>query len=342
MPISNQSPSASQYCFTTIETAYGVPNNTAGVATVVAADAVRIAALDTSVKQETVKRDIKSGNFTPLVQIPSRPMGSWSLDTELYSNGVAGTKPDLDDLLMASFGKASVAVASTSVTYGLADHLPATPAPSLSIYNFRDPATTLQQLAIGAVVKTMTLAFNANGSQKIQFSGPCKYVLENFRFASEDTATKSSLTAFPVRPAAPVYNGAPVLGWKGSVTIGGNAYATLRSGSLTVDFNRDLLMDVLGAGLAIGISQGERAWPVDLTLYADDSASFQSLIVALTSTAQNVVIAIGNVAGNIHTFSLNNILFDRETLDSTARNWSVKIKGNASGTNLDEAGYVIT
>ena len=40
-------------------------------------------------------------------------------------------------------------------------------------------------------------------------------------------------------------NGAPVLGWKGSVTIGGNAYATLRSGSLSVDFNRDLLMDVV-------------------------------------------------------------------------------------------------
>ena len=51
---------------------------------------------------------------------------------------------------------------------------------------------------------------------------------------------------------------------------------------------------------------------------------------------------IGNVAGNIHTFTLAGILFDRQTMDASARNWSIKIKGKASGTNLDEASYVIT
>ncbi len=340
--MANQSPSVSQIAFATTETVFGTVNNTAGAATVLGSDAVRIASLDTTASQATVKRDVKTGSLTPIVEVASRPSGTWSLATELSSNGAAGVKPDLDDLLAASFGKASTVVASTSVTYALADNLTATPAPSLSIFNYRDPATTLQQISVGSVVKTLNLSFNENGAQKISFSGPSKYVLENHRFAGEPTANKCGLTTFPVRPASPVYNGAPVLGWNGGVTIGGNTYATLRSGSLAVDFNRELQTDVLGAGLAIGVMQGERSWPIELTLYADDSANFQALIAALTATVQTVVMTIGNVVGNIHTFTLAGILFDRQSMDSSGRNWSIKIKGKASGTNLDEATYVIT
>jgi hypothetical protein len=340
--MSNQAPSVSQIAFATTEAAFGTVNNSSGVATVLGSNAVRIATLDTAPTQATVKRDVKTGTLTPIVQLPSRPGGTWSLTTELCGNGVAGVKPDLDDILAAAFGKASTVVASTSVSYGLADNLSGSPSPSLSIFNFRDPATTLQQIAIGAVVKSMGLSFNENGAQKITFGGPCKYVLESHRFAGEPTANKCGLTAFPTRPVSPVYNGGPVLGWNGTVTIGGNTYATLRSGSLSVDFARELQADVLGAGLAIGVMQGERAWPVELTLYADDSANFQALMAALSTTVQSVVISVGNAAGNTHTFTLNGILFDRQTMDASARNWSVKIKGNASGTNLDEASYVIT
>jgi hypothetical protein len=340
--MSYQAPSVSQIAFVTTEAVFGTVNNTGGAATVVNADAVRIASLDTAPTQATVKRDIKTGSLTPIVEVPSRPGGTWSLATELSSNGVVAVRPDLDDLLAAAFGKASTVVALTSVSYALADNLSGTPAPSLTIFNFRDPATTLQQIAVGAVVKSMGLSFNENGAQKISFGGPCKYVLENHRFAGESSGNKCGLTSFPARPATPVYNGAPVLGWNGGVTIGGNTYATLRSGSLAVDFNRELQADVLGAGLAIGVMQGERSWPVDLTLYADDSANFQALIAALSTTVQTVVMTIGNVAGNIHTFTLAGILFDRQTMDASARNWSIKIKGKASGTNLDEASYVIT
>jgi hypothetical protein len=340
--MANQAPSVSQFCYVTTETVYGTVNNSAGVATVTASNAVRISALDTNPSQALAPRDIKTGNLTPLVQIPSRPTGAWTMSTELYGNGVAGTKPDLDPFLAAAFGKAATISAGVSVTYSLADNLTATPSPSLSIFNFRDPATTIQQIAAGAAVKTMSLAFNNNGVQKVSFSGPAKYVVESHRFSGEPTANKCGLTAFPARPSSPVYNGSPVLGWNGSVSIGGNSWPTLRSANLSVDFARELQMDVFGAGLAVAIMQGQRSWPVDLTIYADDSANFQALIAALTTTVQSVVIVVGNVAGNTHTFNLNNILFDRETMDASARNWSVKIKGNASGTNLDEASYVIT
>jgi hypothetical protein len=340
--MANQAPSVSQFCFVTTESVYGTVNNSSGTATVVNGDAVRLSGLQTDPTQPLVSRDVKTGYLTPLVQIPGRPVCSWSMNTELCGNGTAGTKPDIDDFLAAAFGKASVAVSSTSVTYSLADNLAATPAPSLSIFNFRDPATTIQQIAAGAVVKTMSLSFNDNGPQKVSFSGPCKYVIENHRFSAEPTANKCGLTAFPARPTTPVFNGSPVLGWNVTGSIGGNTFATLRSASLSVDFNRELQMDVFNAGLAIGVMQGTRSWPIELSLYADDSANFIALIAALTGTAQNVIIAVGNVAGNIHTFTLNNILFDRETLDSSARNWSVKIKGSASGVNCDEASYVIT
>src|SRR5664279_1344995 len=124
--MSNQAPSVSQIAYVTKEAVFGTVNNLTGGAILVASDAVRIASLDTAPSQATVKRDVKTGSLTPIVEVPSRPAGTWNLATELYGNGAPGVKPDLDDILAAAFGKPSTVLASTSVTYGLADNLSGT------------------------------------------------------------------------------------------------------------------------------------------------------------------------------------------------------------------------
>ena len=158
----NYANSQSQIVFVQKESTFGIIPNSSGTATVANSNACRIisAALDSDTA--LIPRPDKTSSLTELVGTRGRSQsGSNSVSMSLAGSGAAGTAPDMGPFLEASFGKAGTVVASTSVTYALEDNSVAT-APSLAIYNYRDPSTMEQQCAFGSIVKSTKFDFGSD------------------------------------------------------------------------------------------------------------------------------------------------------------------------------------
>ncbi|MEN6533792.1 MAG: phage tail tube protein [Bryobacteraceae bacterium] len=321
--------SQSQIGFVQIEAVYGTIPNSSGTATVANSDAFRIISLKTKGDTGEIQRPSKTTNLSRTVGVLGKKNGSWSATVELAGSGAAGTVPDIDAFLHAALGKAGTVVTGVSVTYA-----PEDASPSLAIYNFRDPATLEQLVALGCVVEQMKLNIGQEQST-IEFSGSCRFVSPSEGFSSLDATAKGGLTAFPTRPSAPTYAGTMALGMYGSATLDGSAYTTVRSLAITVDFARSLSDDVLFNGAYPGSPQQSiRSATVEFELTDDDSAAGESMKAKCRAkTPMDLVFVIGATAGNIWTITLNDVQVTSPDYEDGQSSWGVKYIGTAHATD---------
>jgi hypothetical protein len=335
-----QSASRNQQCFVQVESTYGTIPNSAGVASVANSNACRIISLTTNPRAGHIDRPDKTGTLSATVGVGGRKSAEWSARMSVAGSGTAGTVPNMDPFLQSAFGKAGTVASSTSVTYSLEDA-----APSLSIYNFRSPSTVTQQCAFGAVVNSVRVPLNQDVAE-IEFSGPARWVVDSTSFATHDTAGKGGLTAFPSAPSSPVYAGNMAVGFVGTVTLDGTTYSTIRSGNINIALSRELPMDVFNSYYAGQPTLGVREVTVDFNLYDADDAALTALKgKAISKTSVTLSFQIGATAGNIWTWTLNNVLLDVPSYDDGSANWSLNWTGRAyasSATAKDEVALVIT
>lgn len=321
--------SSSQIAFVQVESTYGTIPNSTGTATLAAGDAFRVISLQTNGDTGTIQRPSKTTNLSRTVGVLGKKAGSWSTRVELAGSGTAGTAPDIDAFLRAAMGKAGTVVSSTSVTYSLDDA-----SPSLSIWNFRDPATMEQHVALGAVVQSMRINVQQESSE-IEFSGACRYVTPSEGFAGLDSTAKGGLSAFPTRPASPTYTGIMALGMYGSATLDGSAYTTLRSLSISADFGRSLTDNVLFNGAYAGEpQQAPRSITVEFELTDEDTTAIEGLKAkALAKTAMDLVFVIGSTAGNICTVTVGDVQLTSPQYDDGQQSWGVRFAGTAHASS---------
>ena len=333
--------SKSQIGYVQVESTYGTIPNSTGTATVANADAFRLINLVTKGDTGLIDRPSKTTVLGRTTGILGKKAGSWSTSVEMAGSGTAGTAPDIDAFLQAAFGKAATVVPATSVTYAIEDA-----SPSLSIYNYRDPATMEHLVALGCVVASTR--FNLSQEQtSIEFSGPCRYVSPSEGFAGLDSTAKGGLTAFPTRPASPTYAGTMALGIYGSATLDGNAYTVVRSLSINCDWGRSLIDNVLFNGAYPGLPQQLiRTVSVDFELTDEDTAANESLkSKARAKTSMDLVFVIGATAGNIWTVTLNDVQLSSPDYDDSQPSWGARFSGVAhasSETAKDEISLVLT
>jgi len=130
------------YSFSRLERAYlqkqptfGTIPNTSGTASVSNSNACRFMRMELQNEVALLERPDKTGTRSQEGMTSGRKVGRWSIEMSLAANGTAGTVPDCDPLLVATFGQTaavgtgSVAVSSstdatpivvTSPTHGIA------------------------------------------------------------------------------------------------------------------------------------------------------------------------------------------------------------------------------
>jgi len=333
--------SQSQIGFVQIESAYGTIPNSGGTATVANSNAFRLIRLVTQGETGLLDRPSKTAVLGRTAGLLGKKSGSWSTSVELAGSGAAGTAPDIAPFLQAAMGKAGAVSAGVSVTYELEDA-----SPSLSIWNFRDPAAMEQRVAIGSIVASMRLNISQERSE-VEFSGPCRFVSPHDGFTGLDATAKGGLSAFPTRPSSPTYAGTMALGLYGSATLDGSAYTTLRSLSINADFGRSLIDNVLFNGAYPGAPQQVvRNVTVDFELTDEDAAALIALKgKARAKTAVNLVFVVGATAGNIITVTVKNVQLASPEYDDSQPSWGARFSGVASATSAvlkDELAIVLT
>lgn len=287
------------------------------------------------------KRNDKTGTLSRQPGISGLRKCTVNIGMDLAGNGAAGTKPDCDPILQSLFGQAPVVVASTSVTYSLADAtIPVT------VGHYRTPSTVQQQIAFGVNFDTAQWSFNDGVVSKWTASGPGIWSPDSLTFSGLDTGGKGGLGSFPVEPVTPVTNGTPVSAFMGSLTLDGISVATVKSG--TVKFSRPIEMEyAYGSEYAASASPTERNIELGLELYDDDSAGMSTLLTsALQDAVVGATLVMGSIAGNIWTWTFKGFQLTPPSLEDGGNRWVANFGENSASSsaplNLDEVSLALT
>jgi len=337
--------SANERIYIQKEASFGVIPNSTGTPTLANGDACRHRKATLNAVQGIITRPDKTGTLSATIGIGGRKAATWSLEMSLASS-VAGTVPDCDPLLEALFGKAgAVGTGPAKVTYELDDA-----SPSLSIWSFRTPAALVQRVGFGCVAASAQFTLGQDIAM-LSVSGPGKYVLDTGQQAvlTDGDAAKGGLTGatFVTEPSAPVTSGIPVIGFTGVVTLDTNVYATVRNATVRINTGRAMIDDAFNNYFALAPFQRTREVLVDFSIYDDDSANAKALLAkAFLKTPVDLIFAMGTVAGNTWTFTLNDVLLPVPEYDDSSDRYALNFSGcrayASSDTAKDEIKLVIT
>ena len=315
--MSNPAYTRNQMCFPVLESTFGTAVAPVG------ANACLITSLTTQAAQPEIARPDKTGSLGEIIGIPGRKTATWTAAMSMAGNGAPGVAPDCDKLLQLVFGKAPTIVGSASATYGLDDaNL------SASIWHYNDPSTVAQYVAIGAVCHQLKISFGGD-VPTLEFTGTALWVLDTDQLAdvTMDAIGKGGIASWTARPT-PTVNGKPPAGFTGAITLDGQAYTTLRTGSITLAVARNLPGDTFNSYYSAAPVPGLRAISVDFGLYDDDSANLKALKQkAFNKTPLDLVFQIGAVAGNKWGFTTKNVMLPAPTLDNASDRRALSFAG---------------
>ena len=133
---------------------------------------------------------------------------------------------------------------SPSISY-----FPATELPSVSLFDYWDPATAVQRLLSGAAVNQMSVTVNGDFHQ-FGFNGMAQDLIDSSSFASRS----GQLTVFPAEPALGAFDYSIVPGNMGEAWLGStpSQFYTITSGSFQLDNGLDMRAKEFGTNSAAG------------------------------------------------------------------------------------------
>ncbi|HVW85786.1 MAG TPA: hypothetical protein VHB50_13950, partial [Bryobacteraceae bacterium] len=184
-----------------------------------------------------------------------------------------------------------VALGATA-TYGLGASLP-----SVSLFDYWDPASAVQRVLAGAAVDRLSVKLNGDFHQ-FDFKGMAQDVLDSASFA----AGQGGATTFPAEPGVEGSSYSPVPGNLGQVWLGviPNQFLTVSSASVEIRNNLDMRNREFGSLLPQGIAPGTREVSISLELFSQDDIPTASLYQAARQQApMGVMFQLGQAGGQL-------------------------------------------
>ncbi|HXJ41096.1 MAG TPA: hypothetical protein VNH18_17570 [Bryobacteraceae bacterium] len=202
---------------------------------------------------------------------------------------------------------AATAIARANVEYTLGNLA----AKSFDLWRFRTPATIRQEVGIGCLTASAKWDAGGDEGQKVDFSGPCKWITDNLSLANgvTDSDQNAGLTTFPVEPTSPVTNGTLMASFLGYAVINGVAQAKLRSWSISHNSGLALPQEYIGTRYGNEPEAGMRSTLVDFVIDDDDLAGSQLIYqAAQAATRIDCVFVTGNqTQGNTAVFYVRGV-----------------------------------
>jgi len=300
-----------------------VPNST-GTATLANTDIVQHIRMQLNRQDNVIRSAGKTGALGILPGIKGRRGATWSAEFPFRLSGTAGTAPDLDPILEAIFGAAGTDTPATSVAYALTDNIS-----ELTLWSFLTPAATHtpQRCLWGGVLDEFELS-SGDGEPVLRCSGSGAYVIDKPNFSNFSTAEKGGLSAFPSEPASGAFTGQIVPAFTGSVTLNSVGTFKVESWSIRGRFNRSARY-AYGSYLATVPIAGVREISMNVRLYLENIANVSTFReLAHSKSTFDGSLVMGDTAGYIATFALNNITLNSENFDDSNPEWTIGWQDN--------------
>jgi hypothetical protein len=254
----------------------------------------------------------------------------------VVSNGeirfVAAVVTPLVVVVNAPFTVAPVTGVPLSAT---ANYTLATQLPSVSLFDYWDPADAVQRIIPGVGVDRMTVSMNGDFHQ-FEFSGMAQDLLDSASFQ----AGQGGMSAFPLEPTPAPIDYALVPGNLGEVWMGviANQMFTVTQASVEIKNNVAMRENEYGAILPLAIAAGAREVTVTLEFFSQDDVPTAALYQAARQQSPvGVMFQLGQVAGQMVGVYLKSLIPDVPEFDDgeTRLKWRFR-NTRAQGTQDDE------
>ena len=178
-----------------------------------------------------------------------------------------------------------------------ASYSPAETLPSVSVFDYWDPSTSIQRVLTGAAVDQMSVKLNGD-FHEFQFKGQAQDIVDSASF----TADQGGAATFPAEPTVGSFSYSPVPGCMGQVWLGviPNQFLTVSSASISIKNNVDMRANEFGSCMAQGISPGQREVSISLELFGQDDTATESLYqAARQQVPMGVMFQLGQIGGQL-------------------------------------------
>ena len=192
---------------------------------------------------------------------------------------------------------------------------PATNLPSVTLFDYWSPGTSVQRILAGGALDQLTVKINGD-FHEFDFSGEAQDLLDSSSFQ----AGQCGLSTFPTEPSVGGINYSIIPGHLGQVWLGNapNRFFTLTKAQIGFQNNLELRAREFGASLPLAISPGQRTVTLDFSLYQQDDAGTQALYQAARQTSPiNVMIQLGQQQGQLFGVYLKSVIPQVPEFDDT-------------------------
>jgi hypothetical protein len=223
------------------------------------------------------------------------------------------------------------AVLAPTISYGLATQLP-----SLSLYDYWDPANAVSRLIMGAGVDKFQIDVKGDTHELI-FSGPAADVLDS----CSAVFGVSGIESFPPEPAVSAFDYSIVAGQLGQVWLGSPLSQVFTLTEAAIEINNNLLVrnQEFGSSYPMAIVPGPREVVSTFTLFAQADVETRSLYAAAKSrTPVSAFLQLGQQQGQMMAIYLPNVVPELPLFNDSEPYLLWEFKNNlAQGVSNDEA-----
>jgi hypothetical protein len=214
-------------------------------------------------------------------------------------------------------------------------YFPATELPSVSLFDYWDPSSSVQRLLCGAAVDRMTVKVNGDFHQ-FEFSGIAQDLIDTSSFAPG----MGQLTSFPAEPAQAGFDYSIVPGNMGEAWLGSTPgeFYTITGGTFQLDNSIDMRSKEFGSNLPRAIAPGPRSVTASFSLFAlTDAATAGLYQAARQQTPVSVMFQLGQQAGRVIGVYLMSVIPVVPEFDDSDNRLQWKFQGSkAQGTADNE------
>lgn len=221
-------------------------------------------------------------------------------------------------------------VLAPAVTYSLASALP-----SLTVFDYWDPITTVSRVLTGAAVDTMDITVNGD-YHEFAFSGPAADLLDSTSF----TPGFGGMSVFPAEPAIGTFNYSIVPGHLGQVWLGNvdSQFFTLTTAAIELKNHINVRNQEFGSSYPRAIAPGTREVSSRFTVFAQDDAQTNALYQAAKArTLVSAMLQLGQQQGELMGIFLPQVTPEIPVFNDSETRLQWEFNSNlAQGTSDDE------
>ena len=222
---------------------------------------------------------------------------------------------------------------STTVGFRLANELP-----SVSIYDYWDPASAVSRLVTGAGVDKFEM--NLRGDvHEFRFSGPAADVLDSCTSVFGVTG----LSAFPAEPPQFPFQYSIVDGQLGQVWLGSPLNQVFALTEASIEINNNLLLrnQEFGSAHPMAIVPGPRELVTNFTLFAQPDSFTQSLYAASkVKTPISALVQLGQQKGQMMAIYLSSVVPEMPLFDDSEAYLLWEFKNSVGQGVLNDEAYI--